>query len=70
MHRIGKTLENTCRLCMEENETAEHVICECPAVARSRLEKFGKGLMSPQMVKSPKPKSILGFLKAVNLEEL
>jgi hypothetical protein len=38
MHRIGKGLEDTCRLCMEENETAQHVMC--PAVARIRLARF------------------------------
>jgi hypothetical protein len=65
MHRMGKDLEDTCRLCMEESETARHVMCECPAVTRIRLERFGNGLMSPQTVKSLKPKCILGFLKAV-----
>jgi hypothetical protein len=53
---------------MEESETAQHVMCECPAVSRIRLERFGKGFMSPQIVKSLKPKSIL--LKAVQLEEI
>jgi hypothetical protein len=70
MHRIGKGLEDTYRLCMEESETAQHVMCECPAVAWIRLETFGKGFMSPQTVKSLKPKSILGFLKAVQPEEI
>jgi hypothetical protein len=70
MHRIGKGLEDTCRLCMEESETAQHVMCECPAVARIRLEKLGKGFMSPQTVKNLRPKSILGFLKAIQLEEI
>jgi hypothetical protein len=55
---------------MEESETAQHAMCECPAVARIRLEKFGKGVMSPQTVKNLRPKSILGFLKAVQLEKI
>jgi hypothetical protein len=70
MHRIGKSLEDTCRLCIEESETAQLVIYECPAVARIRLVRFGKGFMSPQTVKSLKPKSLLGFLKAVKLEKI
>jgi hypothetical protein len=70
MHRIGKALEDTCRLCMEDSETVQHVMCECPAVALIRLERFGKGFMSPQTVKSLRPKGILGFLKAVQLEEI
>jgi hypothetical protein len=63
MHRIGKGLENTCRLCMEESETAQHVMW-------IRLERFEKGFMSPQTVKNLRPKSILGFLKAIQLEEI
>jgi hypothetical protein len=70
MHRIGKGLEDTCRQGMEESETTQHVMCENSAVARIRLERFGKGIMSPQTVNSQKPKSILGFLKAVQLEEI
>jgi hypothetical protein len=60
MHRIEKDLEDTC----------QYVMCECPALARIRLEWFGKGFMSPQTVKSLYPKSILGFLKSVQLEEI
>jgi hypothetical protein len=70
MHRIGKDLEDSCRLCMEESETTQHLMWECPAVARIRFERFGKGFMSPQTVKNLRPKSILGFLKAVQLEEI
>jgi hypothetical protein len=55
---------------MEESESAQHVMCECPAVARIRLERLGKGFMSPQTVNSLRPKGILGFLKAVQLEEI
>jgi hypothetical protein len=39
MHRLGKSQEDTCRLCMEESETAQHVLCECPATARIRLKR-------------------------------
>jgi ribonuclease HI len=46
------------------------VLCECPAVARIKLERFGKGFMSPQTVRNLRPKSILGFLKAVQLKEI
>jgi hypothetical protein len=70
MHRIGKGMEDTCRMCMKESETAQHVICECPVVAWIRLERFGKGFMTPKTVKILKPTSILGFLKAVQLEEI
>jgi hypothetical protein len=69
---INKGLGDTCRLWKKkkESETAQHVMCECPALARIRLERFGKSFMSPKTAKNLKSKSILGFLKAVQLEEI
>ena len=29
LFRIGKIQESSCRLCLEEEETAEHILCEC-----------------------------------------
>jgi hypothetical protein len=55
---------------VQESETVQHIMYERPAVARIRLERFGKGFMSPKTVKSLRPNGILGFLKAVQLEEI
>jgi hypothetical protein len=64
MHRIGKGLTT-------------HADCAWKRVKQpstlsvsDRLWLFGKGFMSPQTVKSWKPKSKLGFLKAVQFEEI
>jgi RNase H len=70
MHRIGKSRDENCRLCLEESETAQHIICECPAIARVRLKHFDKGYLSPNEVKIIKPKEILNFLRAIKLEEV
>jgi hypothetical protein len=55
--------EDTCRLCMEESETAQHVLCECQATAQIRLKRCVEGLLDPTSVKRLDPKSILGYLK-------
>ena len=39
---VNKTGDADCRLCLEDEETAIHVIAECPALARPRLQTFGK----------------------------
>jgi hypothetical protein len=67
MHRLGKSQEDTCRLCMEESETAQHVLCECPVTARIRLKRWGEGFLDPTSVKKLNPKSILGYLKDIQL---
>jgi hypothetical protein len=40
MHKLGKCQETTC---LEESETAQHILCECPGTARIRLKLWGKG---------------------------
>ena len=70
MNRIGKTRDDNCRMCMEDSETAQHIMCECPAIARVRLNHFGKGNLSPTKVKVLNPRKILDFLRAIKLEEV
>ena len=38
---VDNTNDSECRYCMEDDETSFHVISECPALARQRLEVFG-----------------------------
>ncbi len=37
-HNIGSISEQTCRFCKESREEFIHLACECPALARVRLE--------------------------------
>ena len=37
---MGKTEDANCRLCDEATETAWHLLTECPALARTRLDLF------------------------------
>ncbi|XP_011167579.1 uncharacterized protein LOC105201308 [Solenopsis invicta] len=44
---IGKTEDDGCRFCMKTAETAEHIMCACPAVGYLR-QKFLGGVYHPQ----------------------
>ena len=33
LHRIGRADSAVCRACLEDEETLEHYLCECPAFA-------------------------------------
>jgi ribonuclease HI len=68
MHRIGKCQEDLCRLCMEESETAQHILCECAATARIRLKYFGNGFPDPSDIRRLTPRKILNYLKDIDLE--
>jgi hypothetical protein len=52
---------------MEESETAQHNLSECPATARNRLKRWGEDFLDPTSVKRLNPKSILGNLKDIQL---
>ena len=36
LHKIGLSQETDCRLCLEDDETTTHILCDCPALARLR----------------------------------
>lgn len=38
LYRIGKADSGVCRACMEDDETLEHYLCNCPAFARIRVQ--------------------------------
>lgn len=56
MHKIYLAQDAECRLCMEDAETAEYVICIYPAVTRGKYSIFGelKLKREDRMFTSPK----------------
>ena len=40
-HVIDPEEDACCRLCLEDDESSWHVVAECPALARTRLQVFG-----------------------------
>ena len=63
--RIGVSDDTSCRLCLEEEESAEHILCECEALAYSRMQHLGKAITTPGEVAEALPKSILGFVRSL-----
>jgi hypothetical protein len=66
--RIKKAHDDTCRLCLEHPETAEHLLCECEAVARARQNLLGHSFPTINDLKLVKPNKIVGFIRNLNLE--
>ncbi|KAJ8960080.1 hypothetical protein NQ317_007381 [Molorchus minor] len=48
MHRIGLVEDTQCRLRLEDDETADHILCACPAVERIRFSMFGRARLLPE----------------------
>ena len=71
--KVYPDTDDTCRLCMEDAETAWHVICECPALAVQRLEDFGHPIFLADKKEHPfkwNPRSLLNFALRCDLMEL
>ena len=47
LHRIGKVNDDICRLCNDEEEKAEHLLCNCMALEATRYLHFSTGRMNP-----------------------
>ncbi|XP_063630304.1 uncharacterized protein LOC134801617 [Cydia splendana] len=56
-----------CRACMEAEETAAHVILECPGVAKYRAQHLGSPGSLPEVVGNIK--GLLGFLVELGWQE-
>lgn len=61
--RIGVADDETCRFCSEEDETATHVLCECPALWQARLNVFGCHPLNEEQLTTTPLNKVLTFIK-------
>jgi len=52
-HTIGKVSEPDCRKCGMEEETAHHIVCECPAIKSIMVRLYGKPLLPEEVMEEP-----------------
>ncbi|XP_071053190.1 uncharacterized protein [Onthophagus taurus] len=67
LFHIGQAEDQTCRLCNDESETAEHILCNCVARGRLRHNVFGKTPLLPTDIKVQDLSTILRFIKDLHL---
>lgn len=65
LKKIGRANASECRFCQEEDETAEHLLCDCSALFRVRLSIFKKGFLQPKEIWQEHPNRVLNFIKRV-----
>ena len=63
MERLGISDSVLCPACEEEDETADHFLCVCPAFARIRFEVFGTDVLRSDHLGSLAPQDLLRFLR-------
>ena len=67
LHKLGLVDNDYCRFCNESQETSEHILCSCPAVARSRLLYLGAVIFRPVHLSNSNPSVILRFVNSLGL---
>ena len=63
LHKIGLSQETDCRLCLEDDETTTHILCDCPALARLRRGFFQQEFLRPMDVKSSSIKDLIALIR-------
>lgn len=64
LNKIGHDRDTTCRYCMEDEETMEHVIAKCPAFTYLRNITFGRPNILEEDYKKLAVKDLVVLLKA------
>jgi hypothetical protein len=69
LSRIGKAEDDDCRFCMETAETAEHIMCTCPAIGHLRQRLLGEVYITPEQIREMDPRRVVGLLKCLDLAQ-
>ena len=65
LSKMGLIEDLTCRLCMEEEKTAEHILCDCEALAYQRFKHLGKALLRAEEIRAAQPRDLKGFISSI-----
>jgi len=68
IHILGLSQDPECRLCLEDEETAIHVLTQCPALATIGKELWGKSVINLLDIQDTRPRRLCGFVRATELE--
>jgi hypothetical protein len=53
LFKLGLTDDPTCERCLEEDESATHILCDCEAIAYLRFCHLGQFFMEPSDYDAP-----------------
>ncbi|XP_036340187.1 uncharacterized protein LOC118749499 [Rhagoletis pomonella] len=67
LSKIHLSETSVCRFCELDEETPEHILCECDALARRRLAHFGGATLNPFEIWNKTPLEVLGYIKSLPL---
>jgi hypothetical protein len=69
LFKMGLTESPTCERCLEKDESATHILCDCEAIAYLRFRHLGHYFMEPGDYQDAPISKILHFILSVRLLE-
>jgi hypothetical protein len=67
LFKLGLTDDPTCERCLEEDESATHILCDCEATAHLRVRHLGQFFMEPSDFYDIPISKVLYFSRSVRL---
>jgi hypothetical protein len=67
LFKLGLTDDPICERCLEENESATHILCDCEAVAHVTFRHLGHFFMEPSDYYDAPIDKVLHFIRGVGL---
>jgi hypothetical protein len=65
--QLGLTDDPTCERCLEEDESATHILCDCEAIAYLRFRHLGQYFLEPSDYYDAPIDRVLHFIRSVGL---
>jgi hypothetical protein len=67
LFKLGLTNDRTCERCLEADESATHVLCDCEVIAHLRFRHLGQFFMEPGDLYGVPISKVLHFIRSVGL---
>jgi hypothetical protein len=67
LFKLGLTDDPTCERCLEEEESATHVLCDCGAMTYLRFPQLGQFSIEPSDYYDASINKVLHFIRSVTL---
>jgi hypothetical protein len=65
--KLGLTDDPSCERCLEEAESATHILCDCEAIAYLRFRHLGQHFLEPSDYYDAPINRALHFIRSVGL---
>jgi hypothetical protein len=67
LFKLGLTDDPTCERCLQEDQSATHILCDCEAIACLRFRHLGQFFMEPSDFYDAPIFKVLHFIRSVGL---